>query len=606
MIIFKQGNLLAYHGKPAILQSVSDNKLEIRIEGGSSKSVRPKDIEWIHNGPCSNYPELLPMPEPMEEYLELIGEEKLSFAEFCELLYSANTAAAAWSGYKLLKDGLYFTGSPEEGVIARPAVEIKAALDAVQAKENAKKQYQALLERIRQKAILPEDRSAMCEIEEFALGRIPSCRILKDLEIEAIPEKAHALLIRLGVWSDLVNPFPVRAGIDMQPPDFELPSLPEEAREDLTGMVSLAIDNAASNDPDDAIGYDAENGLLWVHVADPSVVIEQDSEADLFASRAGENLYLPDQVIPILPPEATERFGLGLQEISPALSFGIHIDTDGVPTLEKICASNVRVERLTYEDARLRMDESHLKEIAPLLERFKEYRRKNGALFIRMPEVHIAVRDNDIHIEPLEITPERELVANAMLAAGAAVADFAVKNEIPMPFAAQDPVDEEVSAGETLSAMYQLRRACTPGYISVTAEPHAGLGLSAYVRVTSPLRRYTDLLAHRQLRRYLAGEELMDSETLENYFIPAEKESVIRRKAERTSNEYYTLVWLARNSEWSGEACVVNRINDSTTLLIRELAYEFKSRGCTHSQMEEILPLKLNTVDPPKLLSRFS
>ena len=98
----------------------------------------------------------------------------------------------------------------------------------------------------------------------------------------------------------------------------------------------------------------------------------------------------------------------------------------------------------------------------------------------------------------------------------------------------------------------------------------------------------------------------MDSETLENYFIPAEKESVIRRKAERTSNEYYTLVWLARNSEWSGEACVVNRINDSTTLLIRELAYEFKSRGCTHSPMDEILPVKLNSVEPPMLLSRFS
>lgn len=41
-----------------------------------------------------------------------------------------------------------------------------------------------------------------------------------------------------------------------------------------------------------------------------------------------------------------------------------------------------------------------------------------------------------------------------------------------------------------------VRGVCT----THNALPHAGLGLPAYVQVTSPIRRYSDLLAHWQLK----------------------------------------------------------------------------------------------------------
>ena len=603
MNILHTGTLLAYHGKCALVQNAGKDKIEIRIEGGGSKSVRPKDVEFVHPGPCSQLPAALPDTPDLNEMLELMGEEKFSFPDFCDLLFSAYTPQTAWAGYLLLKDGMYFTGSPEDGVQARPKAEIEAALQAVREKNRVREQYQALLSRIRNGAILPEDRQTMCEIEAFARGGSQNCRILKDLEIEVIPEKAHALLVRLGVWQDTEKPFPARLGVDLEVPSFALPPLPEEERVDLTGQTALAIDNAGSSDPDDAIGF--ADGLLWVHVADPAAVVAPGSEADLFASAAGENLYLPDRVITMLPESATRQFGLGLQETSPALSFGIRIDGQGVPKLEKICRSKVRVERLTYESATPRMTESPLAEIGDALERFRQWRLDHGALLIRLPEVQVFLRDGDIVIEPAAITPERELVANAMLAAGAAVASFAVEKEIPLPFAAQSPCEEKLE-GDTLSVMYQQRKLCTPGYVTTSPEPHAGLGLDCYVRVTSPLRRYADLLAHQQLRRYLAGEELMTSEELEERFIPAEKEAAVRRKAERQSNEYFTLVYLARHPDWTGRAVAVNRINDSTTLLIPELAYEFKSRACAHAKMDEELQVKLASAEPSMLLSRFT
>ena len=97
----------------------------------------------------------------------------------------------------------------------------------------------------------------------------------------------------------------------------------------------------------------------------------------------------------------------------------------------------------------------------------------------------------------------------------------------------------------------------------------------------------------------------MSAEELEDKFIPAEKEAAVRRKAERMSNEFFTLVYLARHPDWTGQAFAVNRMNDSTTLLIPELAYEFKSRACNHAEMNEEMTVKLISAEPPSFQARF-
>ena len=49
---------------------------------------------------------------------------------------------------------------------------------------------------------------------------------------------------------------------------------------------------------------------------------------------------------------------------------------------------------------------------------------------------------------------------------------------------------------------------CMPARIAMEAEPHSGLGLQAYVQVTSPLRRYNDCLVHRQLKAFATKQPL--------------------------------------------------------------------------------------------------
>lgn len=599
---YNAGALVVYHGKSAQVSAVSADKIEIRIEGGASKSVRAKDIEFLHPGPVSSLPPRA-LPEPdCGEIMELMEGETFPFSEFAELLYSENTPASFWAAYQLLSQGIYFTGSPADGVKARPKEEIEAELAAIRAKTQAKEQRAALLDRIRSGAILPQDRPLMSEIEQLAYGRSENSRLMRELEIEATPEKAHQLLLRLGVWDELADPYPARAGIELENPSLALPPLPDEPREDLTDMISLAIDNEGSADPDDAISF--ADGLLWVHVADPASVVTYGSELDLACVRSGANLYLPEKIVHMLPPEATAVFGLGLNEISPALSFGIRITEEGSAILEKCVRSRVRVERLTYAGAASRMNESPLMEIASALERFRRKREVDGAMFIRLPEVDIHLAEGRVAVTPVEVTPERELVANAMLAAGAAVAVFAVEHDIPMPFATQPAVEEKVPC-DSMSDMYALRRLCPPSVVRTSPGLHAGLGLNPYIRVTSPLRRYVDLLAHQQLRRWIAGEELLTSEQLEEHFLSSEKESAVRRKLERQVDDFWMQVFFRQNPEWSGEAVLVNRVDDRLTFLIPSLAYEFKSRWGGKIEPGESVQVKIRSADPTTLSAQF-
>jgi exoribonuclease-2 len=109
---FAPGSLVLYKQKAAAVRSVSGDKLEISIEGGAGKNVRPKDVTLIHKGPVAALPPApLPMPD-CAELAELMDGEVLPFAEFLDCAYGEDSPSAAWSAWQLMADGTYFTGSP--------------------------------------------------------------------------------------------------------------------------------------------------------------------------------------------------------------------------------------------------------------------------------------------------------------------------------------------------------------------------------------------------------------------------------------------------------------------------------------------------------------
>ena len=83
------------------------------------------------------------------------------------------------------------------------------------------------------------------------------------------------------------------------------------------------------------------------------------------------------------------------------------------------------------------------------------------------------------------------------------------------------------------------------GEVSPRPGSHAALGLASYAQATSPLRRYQDLVTHRQLRAILGKEPApYDLEALQRIAATYEEQERSSRLAERGSREYWLLRWL--------------------------------------------------------------
>ncbi|MDE4994574.1 RNB domain-containing ribonuclease, partial [Francisella tularensis subsp. holarctica] len=67
---------------------------------------------------------------------------------------------------------------------------------------------------------------------------------------------------------------------------------------------------------------------------------------------------------------------------------------------------------------------------------------------------------------------------------------------------------------------------------------HAGMGLEAYVQVTSPLRRYLYLIVHYQLRNFLQHKEMISAQEIDKIIAQVDIPIKSNRQTERFSNSH--------------------------------------------------------------------
>jgi len=600
------------------------DRVEIELESGESHKVRLKDLQLLHPGPLDGSAGLRRLAElspqsgdvqtAWEILCELPGEHTL--AELAELIFGAFTPATAWAAWWWLADNVYFRGTAD-ALSACSLQEVQAVQAVRQAKADEALAWLGFLDRARQGKISPQDRPFLREVEDLALGRRADSRVLRDLGHAETPQAAHTLLLSAGIWDERVNPHPVRLGMILSAPGPELidglfvPVL-DETRLDLTDLPAYAIDDPGNQDPDDAISLDGDR--LWVHVADVAALAPSGSPADLEARSRGGTLYLPEGPIPMLPVAIVSQLGMGLAEISPALSFGLRLAPDGSLAEIEIHPSRVRVQRLTYEQAELRIEEEPFRGLYSLAMRCREFRRSAGALFIDLPEVRIRVLEGVPEIHPIPALRMRECVQEAMLLTGAAAARYAMEHGLPLPFVSQDGPDPRLKAEIitddpwrelSLSEMYALRRLQRPGRVGVQPGVHAGLGLPAYTRVTSPLRRYLDLVAHQQLRLHLRGEKPLDVQEILERVGTSEAAQGGLNQAETLSERHWTLVYLLQHPEWQGEGVLVEKKGLRGRFVLPALALETQVHLRQDLPMDSSVVLKVKEISLAELEAYF-
>jgi len=589
------GALVIYKNKPAIIKDYADGKFSISLQNGEQVKVRDKDIEVIHSGPVNNFSEInrgSPAVSAIREAWELLSGEgaQLSLKDLAGFICNEYTPSSAYAAYNALKDGLYFYGNIDS-VMPRSRDEVTAEESKRTAMRLESGERMQFLERLKaciknpaNNKLLPEDARYLQDVEALAFGKSIKSRTMRDLTLSETPEDAHFLLLKTGFWTGMVNPHPSRFGVSLSSASVCPASPPEELRRDLCHLAAFAIDSPWSNDPDDAVSVETEDGksFLYVHVADPAASVSFDSPEEKEARDRGATLYLPEGAVRMLAHDAIPMFALGFSEKSFALTFKMTVNKDGVVSDTEIFPSVVKVRRLTYEEADRVMDTDKgadqtdaaaLRELFSLSQKIYNRRTAHGAVNIDLPDVHIAIENEEIKITPIIDYRSSFLVKECMIAAGEGAGNWAAAKGIPFPYISQE-VEIQGKITDGFAGSMQLRKCMRPRNLSVKPGRHQGLGLDTYTQVTSPLRRYTDLLAHIQIRNFLRGSKTLSSDDVSARLGFSEAAVTAAVHAERASENHWKMVYLSDKKDSVWDAAATENKGSRWAVIVPQLALE--------------------------------
>ena len=407
------------------------------------------------------------------------------------------------------------------------------------------------------------------------------------------------LLIKLGVWEEDENLDLIRLGVE---PSFTKKQLEESARlarselnfngrEDLRDLSALTIDGPLTRDYDDALSLEmvGDELQIGIHIADVSAVISPDSVLDLEAAARASSLFLPLRQIPMIPQELSQD-NLSLKQGCDrrAISLLTRFDKTGMLLDYRFVPSVIRVQRqLIYEEVNKTLgEEALLKEMYRVSQRLQQERMKRDALSLSLPELHVKFNDDSsLSLESIDQnTPSRVMVAEFMILYNWLAARFCRDNQIPILFRTQPEPGERLSLEETgyIYYVFQQRRKLSPLQINTSPGPHSGIGLDLYTHVTSPLRRYLDLVIQRQIGSFIVGDKpVYDEKKLEE--IRVFVEPVIRNleMAKRKRLRYWVLKFLSQNQGEKYRAIILDELKSKYRIVLSDffLVTEIKRRN---------------------------
>jgi len=583
--MINEGSLVIYKGKPAIVKECTDGKYTIALADGTQVKVRDKDIDLLHPGEVIKFSEIeydKVSDSVIREVWELLlddGAQNISLNELTSLISDKFTPSSAYAAYNLLKDGLYFSGSIDS-ISPRNKDEVvseELKRTALQRESSDRalflERLKACLKKPSENPMFADDTRFIQDVEALAYGKSAKSRTMKDLGIGETCEDAHSLLLKTGFWTGMINPHPGRYGLSINNASICPQEPAQEDRIDLCHLEAFAIDNSWSNDPDDAISFEPPN-IIYVHVADPASSITFDSPAEKEARDRGATLYLPEGAVRMLAEETLPMFALGLCEKSLALTFKMTIDESGAVIETQIFPSVVKVKRFTYEEADKNLESNAaLNALYKLSIKINKRRAAQGAVNIELPDVHIEVKDNKITIEPVIDSLAASIVKECMITAGEGAGTWAASRGLAFPYISQEVELQGKILGGYAGSM-QLRRCMRPRILSVKPGRHQGLGLDTYTQVTSPLRRYTDLLAHIQIRTFLRGEKTINADDVSARLGFCEAASSAAVHAERASENHWKMVYLHDKKESVWDAVALENKGSRWSVIIPSLALE--------------------------------
>lgn len=640
-------------------------------ERGQSHSLAPRQITYTVNEQTFKPSDIASFLEQVQPYLdpsslevawELLVEdgETVTPSQMANLLFSQSDSAPCYAAHCLLSDDkLYFKqkGDVYETRTTAQVAERKHQIEVEALKARGQQEFLTRVEQALQSEVVEwqrHDRQRLEGLEKYAalladvvrvglnfesLSRAypPPATVLETMTMlgrPATPQGALQLLVDLGWWNSHENLFLRRSSIPVQFPSKVLevaqqhldfpPTDLDVNRLDLTHLKVYTIDDESTTEIDDGLSWEIlpdGRERLWVHIADPTRWLVPEDDLDLEARKRGSTVYLPTGMIPMFPEVlATGPMSLVQGRICCALSFGIILDENGAVVDYTIHPSLIKpTYRLTYEDVDEMLQlgveaEPEIAAIATWARRRKLWRYNQGAISINMPEAMIKVKGDEISIDILDDSSSRQLVAEMMILAGEVAARYGREHNIPLPFRGQPqpelpPEEELLQLPAGFVRACAMRRCMPKSEMSITPVRHAGLGLDTYTQATSPIRRYSDLLTHFQLKAHLRGEVLpFSAEQLKEVMMSVTSTTQELTMVERQTNRYWALEYLRRNPDQVWQVTVLMWLREDSNLaliLLEDLGLQLPMTFKRSAKLGEQILVKVSFADPQKDFIQF-
>jgi len=543
---------------------------------------------------------------------EVTHEQGRSFtaAELAELFFgTSSTAAASVMLEALLNDRLYFVRRHMEFTPREPEQVERLRIQAEKIRMRSD-EFRDIQRAIRQ--VLQGDSALDSAVAAQLVAKFrpyienPFTRsrdltaILESAAPEVDPvEVAFEVLQRLGEAPKLPR-FAVIAGLKRE---FSPEALVEAAavsaatRPVVDGGFSITIDDEDTIEIDDALSCESmSDGSLRVrvHIALVADFVAKDGAMDREAAERGTTVYLPETTIRMLPDAVSCRAAsLGEGEEHPVLTTDIRLSPDGTVLESSIYPSCVQMSaRLSYEHAdeliARPMSGDPASDALAVLHgaaiSLREQRRRAGALLVQRRESKVRVDDGRIEIHMLDTaTPSRTIVGELMVLSNFVAARFAADNRIPIIYRVQPRTGGDFTGQRPRLSLY-------PEY-------HAGIGLDCYAQLSSPIRRYADLVLQRQLLAALArpSASAYSTDELLKVLAGAETAESEMRELERRAKRYWTLRYLESLPDHELPALAMR---DGASAELLDYGVRGTLNGAPSLANQAPVMVRLNRIDP--------
>lgn len=428
----------------------------------------------------------------------------------------------------------------------------------------------------------------------------------------------------------------------------------------------ISIDSASTKDIDDAFSFtvnDDETRELIVSLACPAFFWQFGSDFDKIIAKRCTSIYLPEQNLHMLPEAiSTNSFSLMEKQTRPSMLIKAVYDKDNSlinseisfarvtladnlqylaceKILDEAAAENNPENKQTFTQALENNFEQNYYPVenekyapdAKALAKAAKYRKvleqayhftraqlqkriENGAVIIERDEYDVSLEGEgsktEVHINAMPQSPKAQLiVSEIMVIANAIAADFAVNNDISLLFRTQNVGMPKEMAGiwKKPQEVAKVARLLSPAIAEIEAKPHTGLGLKAYSPITSPLRRYGDLLNQAQIMHFhFFGSPLFTKEEMENILVHYNMYNGQAAQVQRNRPRYWRFVFMQQEAKRQGENCsfhgIISDENDMyvTVSLTREQVLVRAKRqlfGDKAQPGQEVL-LRLGKINP--------